>query len=427
MVLQRSVSVVPALALTITAGLAGLGPASPAQAAAAKCHGVRATIVGTSAANVIHGTPGRDVINGLGGNDTIYGRGGNDLICGGSGADHLYGGRGHDRLFGGLDQLHRAQEDGVERVGDTLRGGPGNDHLDGGRDSRRADLVVADVYAWDESAHGVHIDMRSGTARGEGHDTFTGRGYSVVGSPYADVVQGTRRGEQISTGAGRDVVRARGGRDYIDVDGSQGWPKGEADRVWGGPGDDQISAGGGRDHLSGGTGNDSIEAWGTGNDVIRGGPGRDSLYAELGDSDGPQVLTGGSGSDFLQLESSWVRRKGETSSGTWDMATGVMVVTFRDTIRLTVAHIDQVSLSTPRTAWTVTGTTGDDSVWGDTNSALSSVSLDGLDGDDVFEGTGGDDRFDGGPGNDHSWGMYGGDDTCISVEIIDGDDCEHVS
>jgi Ca2+-binding RTX toxin-like protein len=109
------------------------------------------------------------------------------------------------------------------------------------------------------------------------------------------------------------------------------------------------------------------------------------------------------------------------------MATGVMVVTFRDTIRLTVAHIDQVSLSTPRTAWTVTGTTGDDSVWGDTNSALSSVSLDGLDGDDVFEGTGGDDRFDGGPGNDHSWGMYGGDDTCISVEIIDGDDCEHVS
>ena len=40
--------------------------------------------------------------------------------------------------------------------------------------------------------------------------------------------------------------------------------------------------------------------------------------------------------------------------------------------------------------------------------------------------TSGDDLFDGGPGNDHAWGMFNGDDTCISVETID-DDCEHIS
>jgi hypothetical protein len=56
-----------------------------------------------------------------------------------------------------------------------------------------------------------------------------------------------------------------------------------------------------------------------------------------------------------------------------------------------------------------------------------SVSFDGLDGDDVFWGTSGDDLFNGGPGDDHSWGMFNGDDTCISVETIDGDDCEHIS
>jgi Ca2+-binding RTX toxin-like protein len=426
MVLQRTATVVPALTLTITVGLAGFGPASPAQAAAKTCHGVRATIVGTSGRDVIHGTPGRDVINGLGGNDMIFGGGGNDLICGGSGADSLYGGPGNDRLYGEMDGLHRAQEDGIERDGDTLRGGPGNDHLDAGRDRRPADIVVEDTYAWDESAHGVHLDLRTGTARGEGRDRFVGLKYAVIGSAYADVVEGSRRGEQISTGAGRDVVRARGGRDYVDVDGAFG-RKGEADRVWGGSGDDQISAGGGEDRLSGGPGNDVLSAWGTGNDVLLGGPGRDSLYAEVNDSGGPQAFNGGGGLDFLQLGTQWVRRPGDTSTGTWDMGTGAMAVTFAEEISVAAPHLEQVWLNTPRTAWTITGTDGDDDVAGDTRSALSSVFFDALGGDDTFDGTGGDDTFDGGPGNDHSLAMGNGDDTCISVETIDGDDCEHVS
>jgi len=427
MVLQRTFTVVPAVALAISAGLAAIAPASSAHATAATCRGVRATIVGTPTSDVIHGTPGRDVIAGLGGRDTIYGRGGNDLICGGSGADQLYGGVGHDRLFGGLDGLHSAQEEGIVRIGDTLRGGPGNDHLDAGRDRRLAATVVNDVYAWDESAHGVNIDLRTGRARGEGRDTFTGRGYDVVGSAHADVVEGTRRSDHISTGAGRDVVRGRGGRDYIEVDDHRTLPRGEADRVWGGAGDDQILAGGGRDHLSGGPGDDMIEAWGTGNDVLRGGPGRDSIYTEIGGGRATQAIRGGSGLDFLQLESERVRRKGEPSSGKWNMETGAMVVTFGRKIRLTVVHIDQVWLATPRTTWTVTGTAGDDSVSGDTASRFSSVRFYGLGGDDVFDGTSGDDVFDGGPGHDHSLSMGDGDDTCISVETIDGNDCEHVS
>jgi Ca2+-binding RTX toxin-like protein len=414
-------------ALTVASAIAAFGPSVPAHAATETCHGVKATIVGTSSSDVLRGTPGRDVISGLGGNDTIYGKGGNDLLCGGLGADSLYGGTGHDRLYGGLDRLHRAQEDGIERIGDTLRGGPGSDHLNGGTDSRRADIVVNDRYAWDGSAHGVRIDLRTGTARGEGRDTFTGRRISVVGSALADVVEGTGRRDRISTGAGRDVVRARGGGDFVDVDDPHRWPGGESDRVWGGAGNDQISAHGGQDHLSGGPGNDELTASGTGNDVIIGGSGRDSIYAELGKTGGPQAFRGGSGWDFLQLESSMVRRPGATSTGVWDMATGAMTLTFDRTIKLSVPHIDTAYLATPRTAWTVTGTTGDDRVDGDSVSDLSSVSFKARAGDDVFTGTSGDDVFNGGPGNDLSWGMFNGDDTCISVETIDGGDCEHVS
>jgi Ca2+-binding RTX toxin-like protein len=418
---------VPALAFTIAAGLAAFGPAVPAQAATATCHGVKATIVGTPSSDVLRGTPGRDVINGLGGDDTLYGSGGNDLVCGGPGADQLYGGAGRDRLYGGLDRLRGDKEDGPIRVGDTLRGGPGSDHLDGGTDRRPAEIVVNDIYSWDRSGRGVRIDLRQGVARGEGRDTLAGRTYSVVGSAFADVVHGTNRRDRISTGAGRDVVYARGGDDFVDVDDPHRFPGGEADRAWGGRGDDQLSARGGQDRLSGGSGNDEISASGNGNDVLIGGPGRDSLYAQLGNTDGPQTFNGGGGLDFLQMESSMVRRKGATSTGTWDMATGAMTVTFDREIQLSVPHIDQAYLETPRTAWSITGTTGDDQVFGDTVSNLSSVSFDALDGDDVFEGTGGDDLFNGGPGNDHSWGMYNGDDTCISVETIDGDDCEHVS
>ena len=40
-----------------------------------------------------------------------------------------------DRLYGQRDLLQEADEDGIERVGDTLRGGPGDDRLSAGADA----------------------------------------------------------------------------------------------------------------------------------------------------------------------------------------------------------------------------------------------------------------------------------------------------
>jgi subtilisin-like proprotein convertase family protein len=83
------------------------------------CAGRRATIVGTSDADVLTGTSGPDVIAGGGRADTIIGGGAGDTICAGAGADTVYGGDGDDLLIGGGGD-------------DALLGLAGNDHLDGG-------------------------------------------------------------------------------------------------------------------------------------------------------------------------------------------------------------------------------------------------------------------------------------------------------
>lgn len=426
-----------ALTLTIASAVAALAPATPAHAATVTCHGVRATIVGTPSSEVIHGTAGRDVINGLGGNDTIYGGGGNDLVCGGPGADHLYGGGGNDRLYGERDLLHSAQEDGTERVGDTLRGGPGNDHLDAGTDTRPADLVVLDRYSWEGSARGVHVDLRTRTARGEGVDTFGGGKATVEGSAHRDVFEGSNRRDRIDTGAGPDIVRARGGNDIVNV-GTHPHPGSAAARVWGGAGNDRMTATERHVRIWGGPGNDRIEAGGKqarlrggsgddylrgGNNAVIGGAGDDDLVGLIGDK---AAFDGGPGSDYIQVDSVLEGHHVTASTGTWNMATGDMMFVLGDTTRLSVSNLERASLPGWGTAWTVTGTSGDDFVGGDANSS-SPVNFYGLAGDDTFRGTDGDDLFDGGSGDDHAVGMGAGDDTCISVETIDGADCEHVS
>lgn len=410
---------------TLFAVLATFVPAISARAASATCDGVRATIVGTSRSEVIHGTSGRDVIAGLNGSDTIYGGGGNDLICGGSGADRLYGGSGNDTLFGGRDLLHKVQEDGTERVGDTLRGGPGNDRMWAGADSRSADNIVYDVFSWDDSSRGVHIDLPDGSAHGEGSDVFGGGVFSVVGSSYGDIVDGTGRRDRINTGPGPDVVRAGGGADLIVVDTVHRGVGGDADTVYGGDGNDRITAGLGDDRLSGGPGNDWIEDTGDGNDQLIGGQGDDHLYGEIGASDKPQSFNGGRGSDTLQLSSDGVNPQLAASTGDWNMATGAMTFTLGDReIKISAPYIDSAIFVTPGTAWTVAGTEDADSL---SASASARASFDALGGDDTFRGSDGDDTFNGGAGYDHSLLMGDGDDTCISVEQIDGNDCEHVS
>ncbi len=93
------------------------------------CGPVRATIVGSGAADTIAGTSGDDVIAAGAGNDVILSGGGNDVICGGNGKDKLYGDDGDDWLFGenGKDRLF-----GNAGTGDYLDGGARSDRCKSG-------------------------------------------------------------------------------------------------------------------------------------------------------------------------------------------------------------------------------------------------------------------------------------------------------
>ena len=428
-------AIATALGPLIASGVAVLAPVAPAHAATPTCHGAEATIVVTSTARVVHGTPGRDVIVGSPGNDTILAGGGNDLVCGGDGADHLYGGPGNDRLYGQRDLFEPpTDEDGSTRAGDTLDGGPGNDRLSGGIDDRPATEGFApDTFTWDRSAHGVRIDLRTGTARGDGRDTFTGGTIAVIATSHGDVIEGSGRADRIEAGAGPDVVRARGGNDIVRADGTTRGRAGDADHVWGGDGDDDLAGWHGKDHIYAGAGDDEVSGGGFTNDVLFGGDGNDFFLVEIGGTGGPQSFDGGLGTDTVTVTvSEMLNPNHAATTGVWDMATGATeVTTDRRTISLTMPDFERGTFSaassrTPDTSWTVTGTAGDDVVAGEANQSVP-LHFDGLGGNDVFRGTNGDDVFNGGPGNDHADGMFDGDDTCTSVETLRLPDCEHVS
>ncbi len=199
-----------------------------ASAAAPRCDGVRATIVGTNRADVIVGTDRKDVIVGLGGSDTIRGRDRGDLICAGSGNDVVKGGDGIDVLFGegGDDRL-------IGGVGffNQIIPGPGNDFVNGGP---QTDDRASDELIYLDAANGIQADLGAGTATGEGSDEIVNIEW-LIGSSHDDVLIGSDLPFEVIFGAdGNDVINALGGEDAMA----------------GGAGDDQIDGGDGPDFLA---------------------------------------------------------------------------------------------------------------------------------------------------------------------------------
>jgi Ca2+-binding RTX toxin-like protein len=123
------------------------------------------------------------------------------------------------------------------------------------------------------------VDLSTGTATGEGADTFINI-QMVIGSKYDDTITG-------EPGAYWNALVGGGGEDTI---------RGEAvnDGLWGGLGNDTLigsdNNGTGWDELGGQAGNDTMEGGGGPGDSFNGGPGSD-------------VETGGSGRDaFYEME-----------------------------------------------------------------------------------------------------------------------------
>jgi Ca2+-binding RTX toxin-like protein len=276
------------LAFLFASSLAAAAPVSEEEDP--RCHGRRASIVGTPGDDTLQGTPERDVIWGGEGDDTILGSLGNDLLCGGPGADLVHGGRGNDvadggaggddRVIGDLgdDKLAGGPGDGDEVAGslgiDTLNGGPGDfdfvhgdygyDRMDGGPGTGDVASFATDVGAG--RSGGVKVSLAKHRAQGDGHDRLF-RFESLEGSAFDDTLVGDGQGNIIDGGAGDDVIRGGGGKDRLV--GGQG-----SDSCGGAKGNtvscgregklkasayveiDPVSAGGGGLELVGGGGSD---------------------------------------------------------------------------------------------------------------------------------------------------------------------------
>jgi len=392
---------VPAVAVT-TAGLTPASAATPPT-----CHGVAATLVGTSGDDRLVGTDGRDVIVGLGGNDHIRGLRGDDMLCGGPGSDGLVGGRGDDALHGGLDEhVPRAKGRTIVR-GDVLDGGPGDDLLDAHVDYGRRPLISqSDTVTYQRSHGPVRVDLATRSVHGDGHDTIvTDKGLEVDGSRYDDELSGTSQRDDLLGGAGDDTLDGRGGADtLVDYAGD--------DVLAGGAGGDFMISTRGTDTLTGGDGRDFLIAASTRSATVLGGESYDYVMRQFTPGD-MGVIDGGGGHNQLELDPLF----DGTSRPDIDVDRGAGTAVARSGDTTTTGSFSNIDYFTlfGWARWSFLGTGARDFV----------QVLDGpmhaqtLGGDDTMIGGSKADTLDGGDGTDEAWGGEGSN-TCLNDE---GGDC----
>ncbi|MBE0549088.1 MAG: hypothetical protein IH627_15855, partial [Rubrivivax sp.] len=333
--------------------------------------------------DTVHGGGGNDVLLGEAGDDTLYGDAGDDYLDGWTGSDQLFGGEGADVLRGGLgdDTLDggpqaTGQADladyrgaagpvvvdlaagtasgadgndvliGIEGVYgsefddhftgtggkeyEMFRGGGGDDHIDGGDGF--------DIAQYQFAIGPVVIDLAAGSTSGpDGQDTLVSI-EGVIGSGFADTVNGSSRDDWIRGGGGDDLIDGGGGFDRAVYDSASSAVTVDlaAGTATGGDGNDtlvsieNLRGSNFADTLSGDDGANDIEARG-GNDIVHGLGGNDNLRGEAGDDqlyggDGNDVLGGGAGDDLLdggnQIYFDFANYTGASAAVTANLATG---------------------------------------------------------------------------------------------------------
>jgi Ca2+-binding RTX toxin-like protein len=194
----------------------------------AKCHGQRATYVGTG---------GDDVVSD---ENEDYGR--NPVFVMGEGDDQIEMGRGYGAR---LDSL-------------TVCAGPGDDSVE--------------IYQWVGEHSEILLD-------GGTDDDFVGNNGDLR---YSDLARLTLIG-----GGGADILR--GGNSNDSIDGGRGgdseYGLGGIDNLLGGSGGDNLQGQRGSDRMLGGSGNDDLDGdmpgYPDGKDLANGGDGRDKCEAEI--------------------------------------------------------------------------------------------------------------------------------------------------
>jgi Ca2+-binding RTX toxin-like protein len=223
----------------------------------------------------IKGGAGDDRIYAGRGNDIVYGEGGDDQIVGGSGDDRLVGKSGSDNISGtsGSDLIRG------DSGNDLIRGGTTADSLFGGSDTdvlSFADAVTPgfkfgegfiEGFPANAEGRGIYLNL-SEEAKKDNHGEYIrafngstarfgggvdkvyvadGGFENVIGSSFADVIEGSGGPNLIEGSGGTDILEGSGGSDVVyggaDSDLVDGGSEQVAGNLHGGAGDD-ICVGG---------------------------------------------------------------------------------------------------------------------------------------------------------------------------------------
>jgi len=460
------------------------------------------TLKGSDANDTINGGDGNDIINARGGGDTIDGGAGNDTITASSSANHsnlITGGSGNDTvtdadygssiyLLSGPRANYTVTFDaslGALIVTDNV-GTDGTDTLVG----MKTLSFAGDDHAATSFAGAI------GSTSGE---TLTGTAGidTIYGLGGEDILNGAAGNDTLFGGDGDDDLFGDGDDDTL-------MGGGDDDSLFGGDGNDMLFGGSGHDKLNGGDGDDYLDAGTSGDnpfgrDELRGGNGNDTMIAGTG----LNIMIGGSGNDIYDISKTafsvtitetagegtdvlklgdginagnlslaLIGKQGRLSDfyydlvGTYngqtlfsvrsesaDISTftgeplsyiGVETIRFADGSELSVQSITNFTGSAVRVgdgAWTMVGSSGNDTITHTGGSAVRASIVDGLGGNDVIYGldnnleilrggadndvifgNGGDDRIEGGTGNDTLYGGAGAD----TILGDDGDDYLYV-
>jgi Ca2+-binding RTX toxin-like protein len=150
-------------------------------------------LVGTNFNDTLTGNAGDNVIYGMDGDDIIYGGGGNDTLVAGNGGGGLFGGDGNDDLVLG----HLTPP--TTNTSLVIDGGTGTNTLDlSGFENVNVDLATG---------HGQVGDIPDPTLMSISNVQ------NVIGSVYADVIQGDANNNVITGGGSFDDLTGGGGAD----------------------------------------------------------------------------------------------------------------------------------------------------------------------------------------------------------------------
>jgi serralysin len=303
---------------------------------------------GGSGADILKGAGGRDTLDGGADDDRLYGHTGNDALHGGAGADRLNGGTesdlldggaGPDTLIGGggidtatyasattgvLVNLGTGTGSGGEADGDRLSGiekllgsglsdrllgddanneivgNLGDDTITGGAG---ADTLIGgggiDTADYSDAASGVSVNLLTevGSA-GEALGDLVKAFHNLIGSGFADRLDGDTHENTIVGGGGDDLLFAGHGDDFNDGGPGNDFIQDASgnDTILAGDGRDTVFGFGGNEYIEGGAGDDFLRDYGGGNDTIFGEDGNDGLVGDAGND----VLDGGTGGDHME-------------------------------------------------------------------------------------------------------------------------------